>query len=275
MSRNEIYTTILESHDLAIGYRHASGLPLILAGNLQLTIERGQVIGLLGPNGSGKSTLLRTLAGLQPAISGTVRVLGQTIRSNQVRQTARMLSVVLTDRIDVRNLTVFQLVSMGRYPYTDWLGRANSTDDEKIMTALLQVRLLDYSDRFFNELSDGEQQRTLLAKALAQDTPLIILDEPTAHLDLPNRISIMRLLRKLADETGKCILFSTHDLDLAIHTSNELWLLQKGGTIVKGTPDALMAGEAFEDTFGTGTDDADRNIISDYFRSLKGNRPGH
>ena len=269
MNQKDTHNSILESLDLAIGYPHSGSLPLILARDLHLTIERGQVIGLLGPNGSGKSTLLRTLAGLQPVISGSVKVLGQIIRSNQVRQIARMLSVVLTDRIDVRNLTVYQLVSMGRYPYTDWLGRAGSDDHQRIKSAIEQVRLKGYSGRFFNELSDGEQQRALLAKALVQDTPLIILDEPTAHLDLPNRISIMRLLRNLADETGKSILFSTHDLDLAIHTADLLWLLQKGGVLLKGKPAELMAGDAFEDTFRTGTDEADQNIISDYFRSLK------
>lgn len=260
---------VLHSRDLAIGYAVPGRLPLVLAEKLQLNVERGQVIGLLGPNGSGKSTLLRTLAGLQPAIAGSVIVMGQPIRSNQVRQTARMLSVVLTDRIEVRNLTVFQLVSMGRYPYTNWLGSPGPDDRDRIMTALGQVRLQGYSGRFFNELSDGEQQRTLLAKALVQDTPLIILDEPTAHLDLPNRISIMRLLRNLADETGKSILFSTHDLDLAIHTADHLWLLQKGGVMLKGKPSELMAGEAFEETFKTGTDDEDQIMVSDYFRSLR------
>lgn len=269
MSQLNKHSAILESHDLAIGYPHAGSSPLMIANHLEIKIEPGQVIGLLGPNGSGKSTLLRTLAGLQPALSGTVKVMGQTIRSNQVRQTARMLSVVLTDRIDVRNLTVWQLVSMGRYPHTDWLGRSSSGDTERIGNALEQVRMLDFSRRYFNELSDGEQQRTLLAKALAQDTPLIILDEPTAHLDLPNRISIMRLLRKLADETGKSILFSSHDLDLAVHTSDHLWLLQKGGVLVQGQPDELMAGNAFEDTFILGTDSVDQNTISEYFRSLK------
>ena len=269
MNTTDPNITILESHNLAIGYPYASGSPLVLAQNLELTIGRGQVIGLLGPNGSGKSTLLRTLAGLQPPISGSVKVMGQIIRSNQARQTARMISVVLTDRIDVKNLTVFQLVSMGRYPYTDWLGRSGSDDDQMILTALRQVRMDGFVNRFFNELSDGEQQRALLAKALVQDTPLIILDEPTAHLDLPNRISIMRLLRNLADETGKCILFSSHDLDLAIHTSDQLWLLQKGGVLIKGSPTELIAGSAFEDTFTQGTDETDHHIVSDYFLSLK------
>lgn len=269
MKWKDSHIRVLESHDLSIGYHHAAGVPLVLAGPLSLTVGQGQVIGLLGPNGSGKSTLLRTLAGLQPVISGSVQVMGQTIRSNQIRHTARMLSVVLTDRIDVRNLTVYQLVTMGRYPYTDWLGRSGAQDDYHTRLALEQVRMSGFAGRFFNELSDGEQQRALLAKALAQDTPLIILDEPTAHLDLPNRISIMRLLRTLADETGKSILFSTHDLDLAVHTADQLWLLQKGGLMLVGKPAELMEGDAFEDTFRTGTDDADQVIISDYFRSLK------
>ena len=271
MSNNRLNGIVLESINLTIGYPYPGRLPLVLARDLHLGIECGLVIGLLGPNGCGKSTLLRTLAGLQPVISGSVKVMGQTIRSNQVRHTARMLSVVLTDRIEVRNLTVFELVSMGRYPFTDWLGRAGREDDERIGTALEQVKLREYSTRFFNELSDGEQQRVLLAKALVQDTPMIILDEPTAHLDLPNRISIMRLLRNLADETGKSILFSTHDLDLAIHTADHLWLMPKGGVVLKGKPAELMEGDAFEDTFRSGTDAADQDIVSDYFRSLKKN----
>jgi len=260
---------VLQCIDLSIGYPYSGGSSLILAQHLNLNVHRGQVIGLLGPNGSGKSTLLRTLSGLQPAISGSIKVMGQTIKSNQVRQTAQMLSVVLTDRIDVRNLTVFQLVSMGRYPYSDWLGRSDSGDNELIENALNQVRMQGYSDRNFNELSDGEQQRALLAKALVQDTPLIVLDEPTAHLDLPNRISIMRLLRTLADETGKSILFSSHDLDLAVHTADHLWLLQKNGRLIEGGPMDLMDGIAFEETFIIGSDAADQVIVSEYFKSLK------
>ncbi len=274
MMQSGQHIAILESNDLSIGYPHPGRTPLVLSSHLNLNIGRGQVIGLLGPNGSGKSTLLRTLAGLQPTIAGSIKILGQPIKSNQVRQTARMLSVVLTDRIDVRNLTVYQLVAMGRYPFTDWLGRGEDQGPERIMTALGQVRLAGYGNRYFNELSDGEQQRALLAKALVQDTALIILDEPTAHLDLPNRISIMRLLRTLADETGKSILFSSHDLDLAVHTADHLWLLQNGGALIEGKPGDLMAGEAFEDTFRIGASEADQDIITGYFRSLKNRSAG-
>jgi iron complex transport system ATP-binding protein len=269
MRNLDMTNPVLQCIDLSIGYSYSDGTALILAKNLNLTINRGQVIGLLGPNGSGKSTLLRTLSGLQPALAGSVRVMGQPIKSNQVRQTARMLSVVLTDRIDVRNLTVFQLVLMGRYPYTDWLGRSDSDDSDLIENALCQVRMQGYSNRNFNELSDGEQQRALLAKALVQDTPLIVLDEPTAHLDLPNRISIMRLLRTLADETGKSILFSSHDLDLAVHTADHLWLLQNEGRLVEGKPMDLMDGLAFEATFIIGSDPVDQVIVSEYFKRLK------
>jgi iron complex transport system ATP-binding protein len=260
---------VLQCIDLSIGYYYPGGSSIILAKHLNLNINRGQVIGLLGPNGSGKSTLLRTLSGLQPAIAGSIKVMGQIVKSNQVRQTARMLSVVLTDRIDVRNLTVFELVSMGRYPYSDWFGRSDSVGNELIENSLYQVRMQGYADRYFNELSDGEQQRALLAKALVQDTPLIVLDEPTAHLDLPNRISIMRLLRTLADETGKCILFSSHDLDLAVHTADHLWLLQKNGRLIEGEPLGLMNGVAFEETFIIGSDSADQVVVSEYFKSLK------
>jgi iron complex transport system ATP-binding protein len=261
--------SVLESVDLSIGYRSTANQPHVIAKELSLNIGKGQVVGLLGPNGSGKSTLIRTLAGIQPVLNGTIRVLGNAIRSNQVRQNARLLSVVLTDRIDVRNLTVFDLVSMGRYPHTDWLGRGDNEDSDRIFLALEQVRMADFANLYFNELSDGEQQRSLLAKALVQDTPLIILDEPTAHLDLPNRISIMRLLRSLADETGKSILFSTHDLDLAIHTAERLWLLQKGGRLIMGSPAELMSSQAFEETFSLDSENRDQQIISDYFQTLK------
>jgi iron complex transport system ATP-binding protein len=269
MTAGQNHTIILESVGLSIGYNPPGHKQLLLASDLNLIIRQGQVTGLLGPNGSGKSTLLRTLAGLQPSLAGGVHVMGKAIRSNMIRQTATMLSVVLTDRIDVRNLTVYQLVSMGRYPHTDWLGRMGKQDTDLIALAMRQVRLGGYENCFFNELSDGEQQRTLLAKALVQDTPLIILDEPTAHLDLPNRISIMKLLRRLADETGKSILFSTHDLELAIQNADTLWLLPKGGKLVRGTPEELMSSTAFEETFGSGTDEADSEIVSAYFRSLK------
>jgi iron complex transport system ATP-binding protein len=195
--------------------------------------------------------------------------MGIPVRSSNARQTARIISLVLTDRIEVRNLTVFQLVSMGRYPYTGWLGRLDQEDRMKTVMAMEMVRLEGYADRFLHEMSDGEQQKALLAKALAQDTPVIIMDEPTAHLDLPNRISLMRLLRRLADETGKSILFSTHDLDLAVHAADTLWLFKRGGPILSGTPGFLIGNRALGDTFREGMMQTDEDLLDAYLGNLK------
>lgn len=240
---------ILISKDLEIGYVRSGNVVFSVLKNLQLEVRRGQVVCILGPNGSGKSTLLRTLSGIQPALSGWVEVGGKRVDVKQHRSIAHLLSVVLTDRVDVKNLTVFELVSMGRYPYTDWLGRLNTSDKERVTLALEQVKLKDFADRHVQELSDGELQRTMIAKALVQDTPLILLDEPTAHLDLPNRIETMQLLRKLAKETDKAILLSTHDLDLALQTSDLLWLIRKSGPITVGLPEDLVLNGSFEATF--------------------------
>jgi iron complex transport system ATP-binding protein len=245
----------------------------VLSADLNISLKKGRVVGLLGPNGSGKSTLLRTLAGLQPALSGTVTVMGQPVKSNQVRQTARVLSVVLTGRIDVRNLTVLQLVAMGRYPYNNWLGRLGEDDRKMIRQSLEWTYLWDLRNQMVNEMSDGEQQRALFAKALAQDTPLIILDEPTAHLDLPNRVSMMQLLRKLATETGKSILFSSHDLDLALQVADELWLLKRGGTLITGSPGELCEGTVFEDVFYSGAPVSGENFLNVYFQRLRSQPP--
>jgi iron complex transport system ATP-binding protein len=260
---------VLETSGLSIGYRKAGEPPLVLAQNLELGFGSGEVTALLGPNGSGKSTLIRTLSGLQNPLAGTVRVMGIPVRSSNARQTARIISLVLTDRIEVRNLTVFQLVSMGRYPYTGWLGRLDQEDRMKTVMAMEMVRLEGYADRFLHEMSDGEQQKALLAKALAQDTPVIIMDEPTAHLDLPNRISLMRLLRRLADETGKSILFSTHDLDLAVHAADTLWLFKRGGPILSGTPGFLIGNRALGDTFREGMMQTDEDLLDAYLGNLK------
>jgi iron complex transport system ATP-binding protein len=242
---------ILKADDLTIGYTYKKEGDLIILSDLNLEVHAGQVLCILGPNGSGKSTLLRTVAGIQPALDGRVRVLGEDVNTHNPRKLARMLSVVLTDRIEVRNLTVFQLVSMGRYPYNDWLGRLGPEDKAIVEKSIAQVNLTEYMHRDVDELSDGEQQRVMIAKALTQDTPLIILDEPTAHLDLPNRVEIMRLLRDLANNTGKAILLSSHDLDLALQSSDWLWIIPKGGPVVQGVPEDLVLNGTFEASFET------------------------
>ena len=194
---------------------------------------------------------MRTVSGIQESLGGEVNVLDQEVNSHNHKKLARLLSVVLTDRIDVRNLTVFQLVSMGRYPHNDWLGRLSDEDKRIVERAVEQVNLGEFMHSDVDELSDGEQQRVMIAKALAQDTPLIILDEPTAHLDLPNRVEVMRLLRELASTTGKAILLSSHDLDLALQSSDWLWLIPQGGPVVKGMPEDLVLNGSLEAIFDT------------------------
>lgn len=240
---------LLHTSQLSIGYarRGQPDYPVLL--DLDLRIEPGQVVCVLGPNGSGKSTLIRTLAGLQPALTGQVQISGEPVDSRYPKRIARLLSVVLTDRIEVSNLTVFELVSMGRYPYSRWYGRTDEVDADLIHQALSQVHLESFGARNVQELSDGELQRAMIAKALAQDTRVILLDEPTAHLDMPNRIQMMQLLRKLAKETGKAVLLSSHDHELALQSADILWLIKRLEPVRAGLPEDLVLNGSFEDTF--------------------------
>ena len=196
---------------------------------------------MLGPNGCGKSTLLRTLAGLQPALSG-----------EYTHSDAKNIALVLTERLSMENTTVHDVVAMGRYPYTSFLGGLTDEDEAIIAEALQQVGFenLDISKTFFNAHSDGEKQRILIAKALAQQTLIILLDEPTAHLDLPHRILILRLLRNLAHEQGKTILISTHELDLALALGDRILLMTPGKGIQLDTAETLKKADAFTAAFG-------------------------
>ena len=197
---------------------------------------------MLGPNGGGKSTLLRTLAGLQPALSGTIHY-------SSTEPLEKQLALVLTERVTLDMTTVHDVVSMGRYPYTSFLGGLTDSDEQIILQSLADVGMTDYLHRSFSALSDGESQRVLIAKALAQQTPLILLDEPTAHLDLPNRIRTLQLLQRLAHEQGKTILISTHELDLALRLADRILLLSHQGLLLD-TADHLIAADAFTPAFG-------------------------
>lgn len=221
--------------DLTIGYGTK-----VVRSNLTLSLNRGEMVCMLGRNGCGKSTLLRTLASLQPALGGTYRI--------------DDVAVVLTDRLILDNTTVRDVVAMGRYPYTSFLGKLTAEDEKVIDASLNDVFGADLSrstldSRLFNSLSDGEKQRVLIAKALAQQTPVILLDEPTAHLDLPNRILVLQLLRRLAHEQGKTILISTHELELALHLSDRILLLSDQGAQLD-TADNLKKNDAFNKAFG-------------------------
>jgi iron complex transport system ATP-binding protein len=218
MSSNK---TILSTSNLSIGYQSKKEKNII-AENLNLTFEEGKLISLVGANGIGKSTLLRTITGIQKPLAGTVTLKEKEIHLYDSLSLAQNLSLVLTEKLPPSNLTVFELIALGRQPYTNWLGKLSKEDLEKINQAIMLTRVEHLIDKRHHEISDGQLQIVLIARALAQDTTLIILDEPTTHLDLFHKVSVFKLLKKLSQETNKCILFSTHDIDLAIQLSDEM-----------------------------------------------------
>lgn len=238
----------ISTNSLTIGYRIASGLEYPVQTDLNFSLHTGEMVCMLGPNGCGKSTLLRTLAGLQPALSGEYKI------QNSDRP-EKSVALVLTERLSMDNTTVHDVVAMGRYPYTSFLGGLSEQDEEIIAASLQAVGFdlvaLNSTLSPFNAHSDGEKQRILIAKALAQQTPIILLDEPTAHLDLPHRILILRLLRQLAHEQGKTVLISTHELDLALALSDRILLMSPAGRGIQlDTPEALKKADAFTSAFG-------------------------
>lgn len=240
--------SILHTDRLSCGYKSKKGASAIL-NDLSLKLEKGKLTSLLGANGTGKSTLIRTLAGVQPAISGSVLMDDQLLGDLSGREIAKKLSLVLTERVHVGNLTVFALISLGRFPYTSWLGKLNSKDHEIIEHALASVKMLEFANTHIDELSDGERQKVMIARALAQDTDIIFLDEPTAHLDLPNRVELMHLLRELTHKFEKSILMSTHDLDSALKLSDELWVIDRDHQLSEGAPEDLILSGKVEKAF--------------------------
>jgi iron complex transport system ATP-binding protein len=234
----------LNTEKLNIGYRGKREANRLFE-NLNLSLHAGEMICFMGPNGAGKSSLLRTLAGLQEALSGKIRLSTPPGR----RDNARQIAIVLTERVNNLNLTVEEIVTFGRYPYLGWNIRLTETDEKIISTAIEQVRLNHILKKKVYELSDGQLQMVMIGRALAQDTPIILLDEPTAHLDLNNRLEIMNLLRDLSRQTQKAILLATHDLDLALQTADEIWLTGNNRNILQGLPEDLVLNGAFDEIF--------------------------
>jgi iron complex transport system ATP-binding protein len=242
-------TTILRTHDLAIGYVPPR-LPVTrVAADLSLSLSAGELVCLIGPNGAGKSTLIRTLAGMQAPLSGQVYLMNDDMRTLAPQALAKRLSVVLTDRVEVGALSAHDLVALGRYPYTSWTGRLSARDEQVIDWAIDTVGARHVAHRNVGELSDGERQKVMIARALAQEPQLMILDEPTAFLDVPRRIEILGLLRELAHHTHRAVLLSTHDLDLALRSADRIWLLPVGGELQAGAPEDLVLNGAFERVF--------------------------
>ncbi len=240
---------ILQTHDLTIGYRHGRKQPRIVAEALNVVLRRGELVCLLGPNGAGKSTLLRTMSGLQSSLRGRITLHGDDLTHLTPVQIARRLSIVLTERIDAGAMTAYGLVALGRHPYTNWAGQLSEQDEVVVRWALTAVGAADLAGRQINTLSDGERQKVMIARALAQEPALILLDEPTAYLDLPRRVEIMRILRQLARQEGRAILLSTHDLELALRMADQLWLMAADGSLQTGAPEDLVLSGAFGQTF--------------------------
>ena len=228
----------IELRELVIGYPGHK-----VAGPLNATLHAGELCCLLGANGAGKSTLLRTLAAFQPSLSGQIFLEGKLLADIPPRQLSTQIGIVLTDRIRTAGTTVRDMVAMGRSPYTNFWGRLTDEDYRHVDEAIRQVGIEALVDRQLATLSDGERQKVMIAKALAQQTPIILLDEPTAFLDFPSKVETMLLLSRLAHDMGKCIFLSTHDLDMALQTADRLWLMGKdegataeGGNFAVGTP---------------------------------------
>lgn len=240
--------SFLKLSDVTVGYTTKNRLNTVQSG-LNLTAERGELIVLVGKNGCGKSTLLRSIACLQPIYEGIILLKGKNITNLSPAKRARLLSIVLTEQQSVASFTVKELISIGRDPYTGWLGNLSEEDDSIISIAIDQTYLNGFEERNIHELSDGERQRVFIARALAQDTPLIILDEPTSHLDLPNRINILLLLQKLARETGKTILISTHELETAMQVADKMWLMENRGGVSVGIPEDMVLNGSFDKVF--------------------------
>jgi iron complex transport system ATP-binding protein len=238
---------ILQASKISIGYTHKKEKNTI-ASNIDLFLEKGKLIALIGANGIGKSTLLRTITGIQKPISGTVSLNEKNIHELDSLTLAQNLSVVLTEKLPPSNLTVWELIALGRQPYTNWIGKLTDNDIAKINEAIELTQIGHLATKKHYEISDGQLQIVLIARTLAQDTPLIILDEPTTHLDLLHKVVLFKLLKKLTQETGKCILFSTHDIDMAIQLSDEI-IIMTPDNVVQDQPCNLIMKGSFNTLF--------------------------
>lgn len=238
---------ILKTEQLSIGYK-TKKVETVVASNINFDLQKGQLIGLVGANGIGKSTLLRTLIKVQPELSGSILLNGSSLKSISNIELAKQLSIVLTEQLTSKNLTVYELIALARHPYTNWIGKLTEADNNAITKAINQVNISELKAKKCYELSDGQLQKVMLARALAQDTDVIVLDEPTTHLDMYHKAYILKLLQKLTKETGKTILFSSHEIDLAIQLCDTMIVMQKDN-VVCDQPCNLISQGVFESLF--------------------------
>ncbi|WP_346881515.1 ABC transporter ATP-binding protein [uncultured Algibacter sp.] len=238
---------ILKTSNLAIGYASKKE-DTIIASNINIELNQGELVGLIGANGVGKSTLLRTLTKVQDALHGNIFINNHNISDLSALHLSKVMSLVLTETMASKNLSVYELILLGRQPYTNWIGSFSKQDIEIANKAIQQVKITDLKEKKCFELSDGQLQKAMIARALAQDTDLIILDEPTTHLDMYHKAYILKLLQKLAKDTHKTILFSSHEIDLAIQLCDKL-IVMTDNKVVYNTPKQLIKDGVFETLF--------------------------
>ena len=240
--------TIFTTHDLAVGYRNGKNQVTLLKG-LNLSLEKGKLVALLGQNGAGKSTLLRALTCDERPLAGSIEIDGKSIQEMSQKDRSRLIGLVSTERIQAGALTVTELVGLGRQPHTGFLGRLDNEDREIVRQAMIDTGIISKADEYVASLSDGERQKAMIAKALAQQTPIIILDEPTAFLDVASRIETMRLLQTLAHDRGKAVLLSSHDISQSLMLADELWLITTDRQVLTGDTARLVAEGAMDHLF--------------------------
>lgn len=239
---------VIEIKDLSIGYAIKKNTKVV-AEQISSTIFSGELTCLLGANGIGKSTLLRTLTAFLPKLSGKVLIQGQEIEDYSEKELAKLIGVVLTEKLDIKNMTVRALIGLGRSPYTGFWGTLTKEDEAIVDHAISLVKITNLAHRMIHTLSDGERQKVMIAKALAQETSIILLDEPTAFLDFPSKVEIMQLLHQLSRKTNKTIFLSTHDLELALQIADKIWLMDKENGIRTGTPEDMALNGSLRNFF--------------------------
>ena len=238
---------LVAARDLSVGY--GGRRPRTVLRGLSVTLGAGELVVVLGPNGAGKSTLLRTLAGTLAPLAGSVEIMGDRPKDLSPRQLARRVGVVLPQPVVPGMLSAYDLVALGRYPHTGWSGVLRPRDEEAVDRAMASVGVSRFAARDVAALSDGERQKVMIARALAQEPKLLILDEPTAFLDLPGRVEVTNLLARLTRGSGRSVLLSTHDLDLALRCADRVWLLDRRGGVRCGSAEALIREGAFQIAF--------------------------
>ncbi len=260
--------SILSVDSLQIGYGHGRRKKILLS-RLNACAFRGELVALIGRNGIGKSTLLRSIIGLQPSYEGKILINGENLSDIPRLDLAKRIGYISTEMVRVSNMTVFDLVSLGRFPHTNWIGSIDGRSREAIRSAIERSGMINLANRYISELSDGERQRGMIARLLAQDAGIMIMDEPTAFLDLPGKIEIMNLLKSLS-LSGRTIIFSTHDINVALKLADRIWMMLKDG-IIEGTPEELVENGSFDNLFEPAEQDPGFSSgfnVRDYLKNL-------